>query len=85
MAPVTGVHAQEYLSGVTNCVTVVPKSWDAFKGRSEYGIAFGDEKGTQELFTLPRTPAKSLQAADLGPYLELLAALPAQALCEQGQ
>ena len=45
MAPATGVHAQEYFSGVTNCMTVVPKSWGAFKGGSEYGLAFEDEKG----------------------------------------
>jgi hypothetical protein len=36
MAPVTGVHAQEYFSGVTNCITVDPKSWGAFKGGSEF-------------------------------------------------
>jgi hypothetical protein len=29
--------------------------------------------------------ARSLQGLDLGPYLELLAALPGQALCERGQ
>jgi hypothetical protein len=45
MASVTGVHAQEYFSGVTNRITVVPKSWGAFKGGSEYGLAFEHEKG----------------------------------------
>lgn len=39
------VHAQENYSGVTNCITVVPKSWGEFKGGSEYGLAFEDEKG----------------------------------------
>ncbi len=44
-APATEVHAQEYFSGVTNCVTAVPRSWGEFKGGSEYGLAFEDDKG----------------------------------------
>ena len=40
------VHAQEKFSGMTNCITVVPKGWGSFKGGSEYGLAFEDEKGT---------------------------------------
>jgi hypothetical protein len=39
------VHAQERFSGITNCVTVVPKSWGAFKGGSDYGLAFQDDQG----------------------------------------
>jgi len=44
-APAMGVHAQEHFSGVTNCVTAVPKDWGEFKGGSEYGLAFEDYKG----------------------------------------
>lgn len=44
-APATTVRAQEYFSGVSNCVTAVPKSWGDFKGGSEYGLAFEDDKG----------------------------------------
>lgn len=39
------VHAQERFSGITNCVTVVPKSWGEFKGGSDYGLAFQDDNG----------------------------------------
>jgi hypothetical protein len=44
-APATQVHAQEQFSGVTNCITMVPKSWGDFKGASSYGLAFVDDKG----------------------------------------
>lgn len=30
---------------VSNCMTVVPKSWGDFKGGSQYGLAFEDDKG----------------------------------------
>ena len=43
--PESSVHAQEKFGGVTNCVTVVPKSWGQFKGGSEYGLAFQDDNG----------------------------------------
>jgi hypothetical protein len=43
--PESSVHAQEKFMGVTNCVTVVPKSWGQFKGGSDYGLAFQDENG----------------------------------------
>lgn len=39
------VHAEERFSGVTNCVTVVPRSWGDFKGGSDYGLAFEDSQG----------------------------------------
>ena len=39
------VHAQEKFSGITNCVTVVPKSWGEYKGGSDYGLAFEDNEG----------------------------------------
>jgi hypothetical protein len=45
LTSVPTVHANEYFSGVTNCVTVVPKSWGDFKGGSEYGLAFEDDQG----------------------------------------
>lgn len=44
-APEKVVQAQESYSGLTSCVTVVPKSWGEFKGGSEFGLAFEDEKG----------------------------------------
>lgn len=44
-APRSTVHAQERFSGVTDCVTVVPKSWGEFKGGSDYGLAFQDKDG----------------------------------------
>lgn len=44
-APERVVHAQDGYSGLTSCVTVVPKSWGEFKGGSEFGLAFEDEKG----------------------------------------
>jgi hypothetical protein len=44
-APETKVHAQEHFSGITNCITVVPKTWGDFKGGSDFGLAFEDEKG----------------------------------------
>lgn len=40
------VHAQERFSGITNCVTVVPKTWGQFRGGSDYGLAFEDDRGT---------------------------------------
>jgi hypothetical protein len=43
--PKTTVHAQESYSGLTSCVTVVPKYWGEFKGGSEYGLVFEDENG----------------------------------------
>lgn len=43
--PASGVHAEERFSGVNGCITVVPKSWGAFKGGSEFGLAFQDETG----------------------------------------
>lgn len=39
------VQAQERFSGITNCITVVPRTWGEFKGGSDYGLAFEDEKG----------------------------------------
>ena len=44
-APEASVHAQDHFSGVNSCITVVPKSWGAYKGGSEYGLAFEDETG----------------------------------------
>ena len=44
-APATLVHAQDNYSGLANCITTVPRSWGAYKGGSEYGLAFEDEKG----------------------------------------
>jgi hypothetical protein len=43
--PATRVQAQEHFSGITNCITVVPRSWGDFKGGSDYGLAFQDDKG----------------------------------------
>lgn len=51
--PLTGVHAEERFSGITNCVTVVPKSWGDFKGGSEYGLAFQDENGVLRFMLHP--------------------------------
>lgn len=39
------VKAEESFKGVGNCVTVVPATWGEFKGGSEYGLAFEDDKG----------------------------------------
>jgi len=44
-SPRSTVHAQDTFSGVTNCITVVPKSWGDFKGGSAYGLAFQDKDG----------------------------------------
>lgn len=44
-APETKVQAQEHFSGVTNCIAVVPRTWGDFKGGSDYGLAFEDDKG----------------------------------------
>jgi hypothetical protein len=44
-APERTVHAQENYSGLASCITAVPKSWGEFRGGSEYGLAFEDEKG----------------------------------------
>jgi hypothetical protein len=44
-APPPKVHADEKFSGITNCVTVVPKSWGDFKGGSDFGLAFQDANG----------------------------------------
>ncbi|HVU44553.1 MAG TPA: hypothetical protein VHD85_00415 [Terracidiphilus sp.] len=44
-APAAQVQAQERFSGITNCITVVPRSWGDFKGGSDYGLAFQDDKG----------------------------------------
>ena len=49
----TTVHAQERFSGVTNCVTVVPKSWGDFKGGSDYGLAFEDNQGVVRFLLHP--------------------------------
>lgn len=43
--PETRVQAQERFAGITNCVMAVPKAWGEFKGGSDYGLAFEDEKG----------------------------------------
>jgi hypothetical protein len=44
-APGLEVKAQENFNGLTNCATVVPKSWGEFKGGSQYGLAFEDDRG----------------------------------------
>lgn len=44
-SPAAKVQAQERFTGITNCVTAVPKSWGEFKGGSDYGLAFEDDKG----------------------------------------
>jgi hypothetical protein len=51
--PESQVHAQERFSGITNCVTVVPKSWGEFKGGSDYGLAFQDDTGTVRFLLHP--------------------------------
>ncbi len=43
--PAAKVQAQERFTGITNCVTAVPKNWGEFKGGSDYGLAFEDDKG----------------------------------------
>jgi hypothetical protein len=52
-APAIDAHAQEHFSGITNCVTVVPKTWGDFKGGSEYGLAFEDDKGVVRFIQHP--------------------------------
>lgn len=44
-APATLVHAQDNYSGLANCITAVPKSWGDYRGGSEYGLVFEDDKG----------------------------------------
>ncbi|HZP05124.1 MAG TPA: hypothetical protein VFB43_09500 [Terracidiphilus sp.] len=44
-APEMKVQAQERFTGITNCVMAVPKTWGEFKGGSDYGLAFEDDKG----------------------------------------
>ena len=39
------VKAEETFNGVGQCTTVVPKTWGEFKGGSQYGLAFEDDKG----------------------------------------
>jgi len=47
------VHAQDHFTGVTNCVTAVPKSWGDFKGGSTYGLAFQDSAGVVRFILHP--------------------------------
>ncbi len=51
------VHAEDYQSdrftGITNCVTAVPKSWGDFKGGSSYGLAFQDSSGVVRFILHP--------------------------------
>ena len=51
--PSQAVSAQEQFSGVTNCVTAVPKSWGDFKGGSTYGLAFQDSNGVVRFIQHP--------------------------------
>lgn len=62
-APATAVHAQEYFSGVTNCVAAVPKSWGDFKGGSEYGLAFEDDEGVVRFVLHPSCGSVNSPAA----------------------
>jgi hypothetical protein len=64
--PVAKVHAEERFSGITNCVTVIPKSWGDFKGGSEYGLAFQDENGVVR-FVLHPTCGSVNSPAELPP------------------
>ena len=55
--PRQAVHAEDYqadhFTGVTNCVTAVPKSWGDFKGGSTYGLAFQDSNGVVRFILHP--------------------------------
>lgn len=57
------VQAKEYFGGVTNCVTVVPKSWGEFKGGSEYGLAFQDDEGVVRFVLHPSCGSVNSPAA----------------------
>lgn len=47
------VHAQDQFTGITNCITVVPKSWGSFRGGSEYGLAYEDQYGNVRFILHP--------------------------------
>ena len=55
--PHQAVHAEgnqsDRFTGVTNCVTSVPKSWGDFKGGSTYGLAFQDSNGVVRFILHP--------------------------------
>lgn len=66
--PEKTVHAQENYSGLTSCVTEVPKSWGTFKGGSEYGLAFEDGNGVLRFVLHPScgsTDSRSAPSASL--------------------
>lgn len=52
-APETKVQAQEHFSGITNCITVVPKAWGEFRGGFDYGLAFVDDQGVVRFILHP--------------------------------
>lgn len=70
-APQKVVHAQENYSGLTSCVTVVPKSWGAFKGGSEYGLAFEDETGVLRFVLHPSCGSTDSRSAPSGSLIDL--------------
>jgi hypothetical protein len=47
------VHAQDKYTIAGGCIAGVPKSWGAFKGASEYGLAFEDDDGTVRFLLHP--------------------------------
>jgi hypothetical protein len=59
------VHAQEVFSGISNCITVVPKSWGEFKGGSAYGLAFQDQDGNVRFVLHPACGSANSPAAPI--------------------
>jgi hypothetical protein len=47
------VHAQDKYAIAGGCIAAVPKSWGAFRGASDYGLAFEDEEGTVRFLLHP--------------------------------
>lgn len=52
-------HAQETSPNVGSCAITVPKEWGEFKGASDYGLTFEDDKGTLRFVLHPRCAISS--------------------------
>jgi hypothetical protein len=69
--PSQAVSAQEQFSGVTNCITSVPKSWGDFKGGSAYGLAFQDSNGVVRFVLHPSCGSVNSPADPPTPPIDL--------------
>lgn len=66
------VHAQDRFSDGVTCIAQVPKEWGEYRGASEYGLVFEDDKGNLRFLLHPTCGNRYSSNAIPNPIIDLL-------------